>query len=295
MTGWPKHRVIAGRMGMSFEKRGAMRVDYQPVGYPGSALRFRGPAADLSRPHVLCLGGTETFGRFLPWPYPARLATGLELPVVNMGVPHAGLDPVLDDPAVRAAMEKASAIVLQLPGAANMSNRFYKVHPRRNDRFLSAEPILRRIYAEVDFTEFHFTRHLLDRLKALSPDRFETVRKDLQTGWCARLESFLRDARAPVHLLWLARRRPDTGEPPKGLGQDPLFVTSEMLRNVSGAAASLTVVADEANGATAAARGMFHAPREESAARVLPGAAAHEEAALRLAAHLQECGLVQPR
>jgi hypothetical protein len=275
---------------MSFEKRGAMRIDYQQVSYPGSPLRFRGPAADLSVPHVLCVGGTETFGRFLASPYPARLASGLDLPVANMGVPHAGLDLVLGDPAVASATRTAAAIVLQLPGAANMSNRFYKVHPRRNDRFLVAEPTLRRIYPEVDFTEFHFTRHLLDRLKDLSPERFDTVRQDLRAEWRARLARLLQEAGAPVHLLWLARRRPEAAEPKVGLGPDPLFVTADMLRDVAGGAASLTIVADESAGASTAARGMFHGPREEAAARVLPGASAHEEAAGRLASRLRESG-----
>jgi hypothetical protein len=48
---------------MSFETRGAIAPDHPTVSYPGSSLRFRAPAGDPTHAHVLCLGGTETFGR----------------------------------------------------------------------------------------------------------------------------------------------------------------------------------------------------------------------------------------
>ncbi len=55
--------------------------------------------------------------------------------------------------------------VIQVMGAHNMSNRFYAVHPRRNDRFLRASlGCCKTIYPEVDFTEFNFTRHMLTAL-----------------------------------------------------------------------------------------------------------------------------------
>jgi len=84
--------------------------------------------------------------------------------VVNLGVLNAGLDVLSSDPAIVAALGQAEAAVLQITSAHNMTNRFYKVHPRRNDRFLKASSVLRTIYPEVDFTEFHFTRHLLSHL-----------------------------------------------------------------------------------------------------------------------------------
>jgi hypothetical protein len=69
-------------------------------------------------------------------------------------------------------------------GAQNLSNRLYTVHPRRNDRFLRASGILRTIYRDVDFTEFHFTRHMLDHLRCLSEDRFDIVRTNCAwPGW----------------------------------------------------------------------------------------------------------------
>ena len=51
----------------------------------------------------------------------------------------AGTDDLRDSP----ALAVARLTVLQVTGAQNMSNRFYSVHPRRNDRFLKASPLLR--------------------------------------------------------------------------------------------------------------------------------------------------------
>ena len=272
---------------MSFEKRRAMPLDYLPVTYPGSVLRFRGPAADLSRSHILCIGGTETFGRFIPAPYPHQLGERLGRPVTNMGVVQGGIDVTLDDPAIVAASRTASAIILQVPGAANMSNRFYTVHPRRNDRFVKADTVLKTLYRDVDFTEFHFMRHLLGHLKKLSEERFAILRHELQLAWRARMLSYLSQATVPVHLLWLSRRPPELGEPEGGLGSEPLFVTADLLKEVAQSAASLSIVVDPMPPANSRMRGKFFAAREENAARLLPGPSAHAAACDALAPHFE--------
>lgn len=268
---------------MSFEHRGRLPLDYHPVVYPGSVLRFRGPAPGrgLDAPFVLCLGGSETFGRFIHAPFAAQLDAALPLDVVNMGVMNAGLDVIFRDPAITAALGRADAVVLQVMGAQNMTNRFYSVHPRRNDRFVKAATMLRTLYRDVDFTEFHFTRHLLTHLNALSPDRFGVVERELRAAWVARMKAFLDRVSVPVHLLWLSRRHPDevpTG-PVSRLGPDPLFIRPDMLADVAGAAASLSIAVPPPQGPQASTRGMFFGAREEAAARVLPGPDGHDLAA----------------
>ncbi len=265
---------------MSFETRGAVAPDHPTVSYPGSALRFRAPGGDPTRAHVLCLGGTETFGRFVAEPYPGRLADRLTVPVINMGVAGGGLDVVLNDPAIAEACRAATAIVLQVQGAQNLSNRLYTVHPRRNDRFVRASAMLRTIYRDVDFTEFHFTRHMLDHLRTLSPDRFAIVRHELRLAWLARMQRFLSDVPAPVHLLWLSCRAPQSGESRGGLGEEPLFITSDMLEEVVPQAASLSVVAVP-NAQGKPVKGPM------AAARILPSPEAHQKAAVALARVLE--------
>lgn len=269
---------------MSFETRGAVAPDHPTVSYPGSVLRFRGPGGDPTRAHVLCLGGTETFGRFVDTPYPSGLAARLTLPVINMGVAGGGLDVVSNDAAIAEACRAATAIVLQVQGAQNLNNRLYTVHPRRNDRFVRASAMLRTIYRDVDFTEFHFNRHMLDHLRTLSPDRFAIVRHELRLAWLARMQRFLSDMPAPVHLLWLSCRAPQREESRHGLGEEPLFITTDMLEEVAPQAASLSVVAMP-NAAGKPGKGPMAA--EAAAARILPGPEAHAEAAVALARLLE--------
>ncbi|GAA5074036.1 DUF6473 family protein [Roseibacterium beibuensis] len=278
---------------MSFVHRGYMPLDYQPVVYPGSVLRFRGPAVDLSRPYILCLGGAETFGRFIHAPYAEEMSRQLGQQVVNMGVIGAGMDVMMNDGAIQRAMRGASAVVLQVTGAQNMTNRFYSVHPRRNDRFLKASSILSTIYRDVDFTEFHFTRHLLTHLKSRSRDRFAILREELQVAWRARMAKFLSESSVPVHLLWLSNRLPGEDRAQRGLGMEPLFLTQAMLDDVAHLARSVTVAVRPPAASRNPTRGMFFAAREEAAARVLPGPEVHRDAARALATHLSADGAMK--
>jgi hypothetical protein len=267
---------------MSYEQRGHMPLQYDPVAYPGSVLRFRGPVHDVDAPHVLCLGGSETFGRFIHAPFAAQLDDLLDGHVVNMGVMNAGLDVLMQDAAITMALRHARAVVLQITGAQNMTNRFYAVHPRRNDRFLKATTMLKTIYPEVDFTEFHFTRHLLTHLKATSQDRFAILVEELRTAWLARMMRLLKGIEAPVHLLWLSRRAPDAADRTMQIGDDPLFIDRVLLDKVAAQAASLTIAVPQKDRATRPNKGMFFAAGEEAAARALPGPDAHDLAALAL-------------
>ena len=271
---------------MSFEQRERMPLDYDPVVYPGSVLRFRGPACRMDAPYVLCLGGSETFGRFIQAPFARVMDDALPVDVVNMGVMNGGLDVMMGDPAITNAVGGAQAVVLQITGAQNMTNRFYAVHPRRNDRVIKATPMLRMIFRDVDFTEFHFTQHMLTHLQALSPDRFSVVEAELRTAWLARMSAFLRRITVPVHLLWISRHTPGQATRHGGLGEDPLFVTPDMLEAVAEKAASLTIAATEDGCDTGGMQGMFFTKREEPAARALPGPDLHAMAAAKLIACL---------
>jgi len=271
---------------MSYARRGQMLLDYQAVAYPGSVLQFRGPEQDLDEPYILCLGGSETFGRFIHAPFAAQLHTALPVKVINMGVRNAGLEVLMHDPVLTAATARASAVVLQIVGAQNMNNRYYTVHPRRNDRFVEASATLRRLYRDVDFTEFHFVRHMLGRLRDVSQDRFHLVETELRMAWVARMKSLLAQSRVPVHLLWLSRRTPDDGAKGRDLGFDPLFVDHRMVEDVAAFAASICIAAMPGSRATPPTKGMFFSHLEERAARALPGPDAHAAAATALLPHL---------
>lgn len=271
---------------MTFETRGAAALDYFPCRYGRSRNVFRGPRQELEGDYVAFLGGTETYGRFVPRPFPALVGDRLGLPCVNFGWMSAGPDAYLNDPTVMAAARGARAVVLQVPGAQNLTNRYYAVHPRRNDRFVQASELMRRVFPGVDFTEYHFTRHLLGALAAEHPERFPILAVELQAAWVARMGKLIARIGRPVMLLWFSSRAPGAGE--AGLGPDPLLVTAEMLAQVVPKPAALIEATASTAALEAGTRGMVFADVEAPAAMELLGPAAHAEAAELIAAHLSD-------
>ena len=146
---------------MAYAYPGAGALDYFLCHYEGSRLLFRGPSRGLENPFVAVLGATESYGKFVERPYADLLQGRLGLNVVNLSCVNAGVDVYLHEEPITRIAARAEVAVVQVMGAQNISNRFYAVHPRRNDRFLGATPLLRSVYRTVDFTEFSFTRHLL--------------------------------------------------------------------------------------------------------------------------------------
>ena len=102
-----------------------------------------------------------------------------------------GVDWHLTDPRLGEAAQGASAYVLVLPPLGNLSNPFYSVHPRRNDRFVAAKPSLKALYPEVDFAPFTFTGHALSALASACPERFSLIRRALVQQWSARMRCLL--------------------------------------------------------------------------------------------------------
>lgn len=272
---------------MGFERLGHRPLDYRPVRYDGSRLVFRGPQRRLSGDFVACLGGTETYGTFIDRPYPDLMERSLALPCVNFGWPNAGVDAFLKDAGLLDLVSDARAVVLQVPGAMNLCNPFYRVHPRRNDRFVEATQRLRRLYPEVDFTEFHFTRHMMQRLADVSPDRFAVLREGLQEVWVERMQALLERIAAPVVLMWFSRHLPGLGHEAARIADDPAFVSRAMLRAVGARAAHVVEVVISPEACAQGTRGMRFDPMQESVAADLPGLLAHSEASRALSPVLE--------
>lgn len=261
-------------------------LDYAPCRYGASRTLFRGPAKSLDGAYVAVLGGTETYGRFVEHPFPDLLGRRLGRTVVNFGCLNAGLDVFIQDGVVMRACRQASLTVVQVVGAQNMSNRFYSVHPRRNDRFLRASRRMEGIWPDIDFSEIHFTRHLLSVLHAAAPDRFEMLRRELTEAWVARMRSLARDLGGRVVLLWMSDRSPD--EPSGELGGEggPLFVSRAMVETLRSEVLDIVeVVAPERYG-PAEAEGMVFPELERAVALALPGPRTHGLAAEALAARI---------
>jgi len=272
---------------MAYAFPGAGALDYFPCRYGTSRLLFRGPRRALERPYVALLGGTETYGKYVPRPYPALIEAETGLRMVNLGCVNAGLDVYLNEPSVTEIAAAADAVVVQLVGAQNLTNRFYAVHPRRNDRFLGATPLLRSIFREVDFTEFNFTRHMLMSLQSVSPDRFEVLADDLRTAWVSRMQQLLQRLPTKVILLWMASHGPEPANRRAQLDRDPMMVDAAMVAAVRPMAAAYVEAISSPEARALGTEGMSFSPLDAPAATGLPNPAVHEEVARVLKAVIE--------
>lgn len=266
---------------MTYDVLGAGALDYAPCRYGNSRVLFRGPQRRLDAPYVAFLGGTETYGKFIKTPFPALVESSLGINCVNFGISNAGVDVLLNEPVILEAASGAAATVLQVVGAHNLSNRFYTVHPRRNDRFLHASPIMSSVFPEVDFAEFHFTRHMLNSLYRVSPERFAVVQNELQEAWMARMRLLCRKMRGPIFLLWFADHAPSeniASDVALIADSEPLFVTREMIDDLRARLAGYVEVVASPAALSKGTEGMVFSEMEHVAASRLMGPSAHGEA-----------------
>lgn len=266
---------------------GAGALDYFACHYGTSRLLFRGPQRPTDGDFIACLGGTETYGKYIPLPFATLLEGSLGVPVVNMGCANAGPDVYLAEEGVTELAARACAVVVQICGAQNLTNRYYAVHPRRNDRFLGATALLRSLFRDIDFTEFSFTRHMLTSLQAASPDRFEVVAEELRAAWVARMRLLLSRLPGPVVLLWMADGPPPPPTRRADLGHAPLLVDAEMVAALKPHASLILEALPSDEARASGTEGMAFGPLEGPAAAHLPGPRHHAEAARRLAAVLK--------
>jgi hypothetical protein len=262
---------------MTYDALGVGALDYLPCRYGTSKLLFRGPKRKLNGDYIAFIGGTETYGKFIEQPFPNLIEQAMGLKCANFGFPNAGLDVFLHDPFVPVAATGARVTIIQIMGAQNMSNRFYSVHPRRNDRFVKASEMLQAIYGDVDFTDCHFNKHLLTTLRQVSSERFALVRQELQQSWVARMKLLLSKIQGKTILLWFGRLGPDQNCEDREFGTDPMFVTRDMIEALHPAYSEFVEVVASAAAQSQGNKGMIFAQMEAPAAGNIMGPAAHEE------------------
>ncbi len=267
---------------MTLNDQTETNINYRTWRHGASRIAFRGPAKRLDEPYVAIVGGSEAFGKFVEYPFADLLQAKIGLPVVNLGVMHAGLSLIVDDPAVLGIASKAQMTVVQVLGAANMSNRFYSVHPRRNDRFVGASKRMQDHFPDVDFTDFNFTGHLLSALEYAGHPAFDDLVAELKTAWVQRMRTILSAIHGDRLLLWMSDRRPE--DPSNAIGGiDPLFVDRDMLEALSPCIGGIVEVVANKRSRGEGLRGKLYQSSEEQAAAAMPGPAFHGQTARALA------------
>jgi hypothetical protein len=233
----------------------------------------------LKGDYISFLGGSETYGKFVEKPFVEIVEREKGIPCANFSAVNAGVDAFVHDPSLMGLCNNAQTTVIQVMGAQNMSNRYYLVHARRNDRFLKASTLLRAIYREVDFSEFSFTRHMLTTLKSVSPQRFAAIEMELRAAWVARMELMLRQINGRCILLWLREPQPELFST-ADLGPEPLFLDAPLVSRLKGMVDEIVEV-DIAN-ERGQLDGMVYSAMEAPAAQEMIGPFTHRKIAARL-------------
>lgn len=266
-------------------------VDYCLYRFGKSKQLYRGPRPDLSKNYCAFIGATETYGKFVKTPFAGLLRNELGVQCANFGKVNAGIDQYAKDPAIQVACTKAKATVITVMGAHNLSNRFYTVHPRRNDRFLQASGLLRTLYREVDFSEIHYTRHLLKTLRDADTMKFTLVVEELKAAWVARMKLLLDLTKSETILFWMSDHAPNdvfnSSDSDDDFASDPLFVDQQMIDQISPLVAQVVECVVSPNALTGGEVDMVFSKGEERAAKEMFSPLAHEEAAQALAEPLK--------
>jgi len=262
-------------------------IDYKLWRHGPSRIAFRGPTQELDVPYVAIVGGSETFGKFVEYPFADLLRAEIAMPVVNLGVMHAGLSLIVDDPAILDIASNAQMTVVQVLGATNMSNRFYSVHPRRNDRFVCASKRMKVLFPDVDFADINFTGHLLTALEKERHPGFGELVAELKTAWVQRMSAILDSIHGDRLLLWMSDRRP---EDPSSVehSTDPMFVDRDMLEALSPLIGGIVEVVATKHSRDEGLIGKFYQASDEQAAAAMPGPAFHCQTAAALAQTIGE-------
>jgi len=262
---------------MSFEGASASALDELPCRYGESKLLMRGPRRDLTRNYFAMLGGTETYGKYIPNPFPALVEQELGKPCINLGAMNAGLDAFVYDRDVVQMAARADLAVVQLLSAHNLSNRYFRVHPRRNDRFIEPSTLLSTIFSEVDFTEFHFNKHMLGALKSISAERFAMVEEELRQAWVGRMKLLMKGLRRKPILLWVRYNELENKD--ETLSSEPVMVDQSMVDDVSPFARGVIEVDVELSGKSGDTDGMVFGQMQGATAKHLLGPVAHRQIA----------------
>ena len=172
--------------------------DYQLVDLiPGDPERYRGPAIDLTKPYVACIGGAQTFGRFVQTPFPHQLSERLGCQVLNLGLGGAGPRFALL-PKVLPLLQGARLVVVQMFSGRSASNSIVDNSLRgrnggrdqRTGDWVSTEQVFRQVFESGD------------------RDAMERLVEETRTDYVETMVELGRELTCPSVLLWMSRRKP---------------------------------------------------------------------------------------
>jgi hypothetical protein len=174
-------------------------IDYELYELPGVRGSFRGPPVD-GGDYVACLGGAQTFGRFVEKPFPKLIARALGMSALNLGRGGASATFPLSDPAILAYINRARLVIVQVFSGRSQSNSLFRIvgHGMVGVNLANG--------SEASADEFY--SWLLKQDQELARKIIAETRENYVQSMRQLLNAIVR----PKVLLWFSVRKPDYQE-----------------------------------------------------------------------------------
>lgn len=210
-------------MGMFYQEADGAVFDYALHELEGVPRQlFRGPAVDVSRPYIACIGAAQTFGRFCHRPYPQLLGERLGIQVLNLGIGGAGPRAFLA-PHLLEWLNGAVAVVVQVLSGRSESNSFFDNSRKGTQRGVRVS----------DGVSMRYEQFLGEMIATEPVDRVVRAVAETRDNYVANMCRLLDGIRCPRILLWLSKRTPrytaGFGSVQAALGAFPQLVDEGMV------------------------------------------------------------------
>ncbi|MCB9876764.1 MAG: hypothetical protein H6835_04090 [Planctomycetes bacterium] len=185
-------------MSKLYQELDGPHFDYELVPVAGDDRElYRGPAVPIDGPYIACIGGAQTFGRFVECPFPTQLSKRLVLPVLNLGLGGAGPRFALL-PHVLRLLQGARLVVVQMFSGRSTSNSLFD-----NSEYGRGGGRLR---ATGEWSSFE--KCFRDLFATGDRDRIERIVKESRDDYVDSMTQLAAALPCPKVLLWMSRREP---------------------------------------------------------------------------------------
>jgi hypothetical protein len=133
------------------------------------------------------------------------------------------------------------------------------------------------LYPKVDFTEFHFTRHLLLALQHQSPEGFQILATELRQVWITHMRRLLTHIPCPKLLVWISETAPAAVRDANDLFANPMLIDSDMIATIAPFATRVVQAIPTPEARVMGLEGMDFAPHDLPSAAAAFGPYAHRE------------------
>jgi hypothetical protein len=210
----------------SYQERDREVIDYELFLLPGSGHQVRGPAPKTLAPgqYFTCVGAAQTFGCFCERPYPALLADGLDLSVLNLGLAGAGPRLFLENEALLEYINEGRFAILQVLSGRSEDNSLFEsggrgtLTRRSNGQEIRAEPA----YGELLANE--------------GANTVDAIVAETRANWVKSFSMLLEAIEVPTILFWFSKRPPDYEESYSDVralfGEYPQLVNRAMMEEI---------------------------------------------------------------